>query len=169
MRHRTKSVATTLLIGLITILFTGCGNQSQESGAVPPPDSGTALQPTEPPIPAPEAEPAPAQENQKSTETAKAPDGMPLPIYPGFKIENSLRTQTGDFQGMQVKIVGDASLQAVADFYKAEFQKRGLQISEMTQQSEVLVLGQTDKITAGISATREDNKTRVVLSWSEKK
>ncbi len=94
---------------------------------------------------------------------------MPLPIYPGFKIENSLRTQTGDFQGMQVKIVGDASLQAVADFYKAEFQKRGLQISEMTQQSEVLVLGQTDKITAGISATREDNKTRVVLSWSEKK
>lgn len=174
MNTLTKGFARALPIGLLIITLTGCGNQPQESAAAPPPDSGTALQPTEPPIPAPKAEPAPTQDNQKPTESAKAPEGLPLPIYTGFKVVNTMRTQTGDFQGMQVEIVGDAPLQAISDFYEAEFKKLGLKdVRKLAQKTsagdEALVLGKSDTIVAGISATRENNQTRVVLSWSEQK
>ncbi|MCS6919612.1 MAG: hypothetical protein NZM28_07565, partial [Fimbriimonadales bacterium] len=129
------------------MIFTGCGNQPQETAATPPPDSGPALQPTEPPIPAPKVEPTPAQDNQKPTETAQAPEGMPLPIYTGFKLGKTMRTQTSDSQGMQAEIIGDAPLQAVSDFYEAEFKKRGLKVSKMTQKTstgdEALVLGES--------------------------
>jgi hypothetical protein len=33
---------------------------------------------------------------------------------------------------------------------------------------EILILGQSDNITAGVATAREKNQTRVVLSWSEK-
>ncbi|GIV09770.1 MAG: hypothetical protein KatS3mg019_1861 [Fimbriimonadales bacterium] len=162
-----------LTVSVFVVALAGCGNQAQESTAAPPPDSGTALQPTEPPIPAPKAESVPPHNNQKPTESVKAPEGLPLPIYTGFKVVNTMRTQTGDFQGMQVEITGDAPLQTVSDFYEAEFKKLGLDVRKLAQKTsageEALVLGQSDKITAGVSATRENNQTRVVLSWSEKK
>ena len=67
--------------------------------------------------------------------------------------------------------VGDASPQAVADFYEAEFNKRNLKVSKMNQKTaageEILILGQSETITAGVSVMREQNQTRVVLSWSE--
>ncbi|MCX7992884.1 MAG: hypothetical protein N2651_04355 [Fimbriimonadales bacterium] len=163
-----------MILCAVVLALTGCAKQEQEStAAAPPPDSGTALQPTEPPLPAPKAEPKPAPESQKPTETTQAPDDFPLPIYEGFTVKNTLRTQTGDFKGMQVEIAGNATPETVAQFYEAEFNKRGLKVSKMTQKTdagdEVLVLGQSDKITAGIAAAKEQDQTRVILSWSEKK
>jgi hypothetical protein len=127
----------------------------------------------EPAIPAPQADPVPAQPKPtESAPTDAAPEGFPLPIYAGMRVNKTLRTQTGDFKGMQVELLGDASPQAVADFYEAEFKKRNLKVSKMNQKTaageEILILGQSDNITAGIAASREKNQTRVVLSWSEK-
>lgn len=168
-----RVIAGALTLGGLIWLLAGCSNQSQETAASPPPDSGTAIQPLESPLPAPQAEPAPDPNSQKPTPTAQTPDDFPLPIYQGFKIANTLRTQTDGFNGIQVEIVGDAPLQAVSDFYEAEFNTRGLTVRKLAQKTaqgeEALVLGQSDTITAGISATREKNQTRVVLSWSEKK
>ncbi|MFN4033080.1 MAG: hypothetical protein ACK4ME_05565 [Fimbriimonadales bacterium] len=167
-----KCVARALTLGGLIGLLAGCGDQSRETAASPLPDSGTAIQPLEPPLPAPQAEPAPDPNSQKPTQTAQTPDDLPLPIYTGFKIANTTRTQTGDFKGVQVEIVGDAPLQAVSDFYEAEFNKRRLTVRKLAQKTaqgeEALVLGQSDTITAGVSATREKNQTRIVLSWSEK-
>ncbi len=139
----------------------------------PPPESGSALQPVEPAIPAPQADPVPAQPKPtESAATDAAPEGFPLPIYTGMRVNKTLRTQTGDFKGMQVELLGDASPQAVADFYEAEFKKRNLKVSKMNQKTaageEILILGQSDNITAGVATAREKNQTRVVLSWSEK-
>ncbi|MDM7461556.1 MAG: hypothetical protein P3X24_007925 [bacterium] len=168
-----RVIAGALTLGGLIWLLAGCSNPSQETAASPPPDSGTALQPLESPLPAPQAEPAPDPNSQNPTPTAQTPQDFPLPIYTGFNIANTLRTQTGDFKGLQVEIVGDAPLQAVSDFYEAEFKKRGLQVRKLAQNTdqgeEALVLGQSETITAGVSATRANNQTRVVLSWSEKK
>lgn len=168
-----RVIAGALTLGGLMWLLASCSNQSQETAAAPPPDSGTAIQPLEPPLPAPQAEPTPDPNSQKPTQTAQTPKDFPLPIYTGFKIANTMRTQTDGFNGIQVEIVGDAPLQAVSDFYEAEFNTRGLKVRKLAQKTaqgeEALVLGQSDTITAGISATREKNQTRVVLSWSEKK
>jgi hypothetical protein len=62
-----------------------------------------------------------------------------------MQVKNTLRTQTGDFKGVQVELVGDASPQAVADFYEAEFTKRNLNVSKMNQKTatgeEILIWG----------------------------
>jgi hypothetical protein len=150
--------------------LSGCASQQQE--ASPPPEGGSALQPTEPPIPAPQAESTPPQPKESGDAAAAVPEDFPLPIYTGMQVKNTLRTQTGDFKGVQVELVGDASPQAVADFYEAEFKKRNLNVSKMNQKTaageEILILGQSETITAGVSAMREQNQSRVVLSWSEK-
>lgn len=167
-----RILLSVLSISVFAALLAGCARQEQEStAAAPPPASGTASQPAQPPVPAPEAEPVP--NSRPPAETAKVPDDFPLPLYEGFTVTDTLRTQAGDFRGIQLEITGNATPEAVAQFYEAEFNKRGLKVSKMSQKTEtgneVLVLGQSDQITAGIAATREDNKTRVVLSWSEKK
>ena len=150
--------------------LSGCASQQQE--ASPPPEGGSALQPTEPPLPAPQAETPQPQPKESAAQATAAPDDFPLPIYTGMQVKNTLRTQTGDFKGVQVELVGDASPQAVVDFYEAEFTKRNLKVSKMNQKTatgeEILILGQSETITAGVSAMREQNQTRVVLSWSEK-
>ena len=144
------------------------------AGSRPAPEGGSALQPTEPPLPPPQAEPVPAQPTptESAATNAAALESFPLPIYTGMRVNKTLRTQTGDFKGIQVELLGDASPQAVADFYEAEFKKRALHVSKMDQKTaageEILILGQSETITAGISAMREQNQTRVVLSWSEK-
>lgn len=170
-RNRLWNAAIVAAASISLYALSGCANQKQE--ATPPPESGSALQPTEPPLPAPQTEPAPAQTQPSETAaTATAPEDFPLPIYTGLQVKGSLRTQTGDFKGIQVELVGDVSPQAIADFYEAEFKKRGLNVSKMNQKTasgeEVLLLGQSETITAGFAASREQNKTRVVLSWSEK-
>jgi hypothetical protein len=172
--HRLRRLWSAALIAAASIglyVFSGCASQQQEAN--PPPESGSALQPVEPAIPAPQAEPAPAQPKPtESAPTDAAPEGFPLPIYAGMRVNKTLRTQTGDFKGMQVELLGDASPQAVADFYEAEFKKRNLNVSKMNQKTaageEILILGQSDNITAGVATAREKNQTRVVLSWSEK-
>ena len=150
--------------------LSGCASQQQE--AAPPPEGGSALQPTEPPLPSPQANPTQPRPKESVAQATAAPDDFPLPIYTGMQVKNTLRTQTGDFKGIQVELVGDASPQAVADFYEAEFNKRNLKVSKMNQKTatgeEILILGQSETITAGVSAVREQNQTRVVLSWSEK-
>jgi hypothetical protein len=169
--RRFRSVALVAAASVSLYALSGCASQQQE--AAPAPESGSALQPVEPAIPAPQAEHSPTPPaSSKTAETHAAPEDFPLPIYTGMRINKTLRTQTGDFKGIQVELLGDASLQAVADFYEAEFKKRALNVSKMDQKTavgeEILILGQSDNITAGISASREKNQTRVVLSWSEK-
>ena len=172
--HRVRRLWSAAMIVVASIgfyVFSGCASQQQEAN--PPPESGSALQPVEPALPAPQAEPAPAQPKPtESATTNAAPEGFPLPIYTGMRVNKTLRTQTGDFKGMQVELLGDASPQAVADFYEAEFKKRALNVSKMDQKTtvgeEILILGQSDGVTAGIAVSREKNQTRVVLSWSEK-
>jgi hypothetical protein len=172
--HRVRRLWSAAMIVVASIglyVFSGCASQQQEAN--PPPESGSALQPVEPAIPAPQAEPTPAQPKPtESAPTDAAPEGFPLPIYAGMRVNKTLRTQTGDFKGMQVELLGDASPQAVADFYEAEFKKRNLNVSKMNQKTaageEILILGQSDNITAGVATAREKNQTRVVLSWSEK-
>ncbi len=169
--HRFRSVALLIAASISLYALSGCASQNQEAATPPPND--TALKPAEPPLPAPQAEPAPAQpQSDEATKTAAAPEDFPLPIVAGMQVKGTLRTQTGDFKGMQVEITGDASPQAVADFYEAEFKKRNLNVSKMNQKTdageEILVLGQSERITAGVAANRENNQTRAVLSWSEK-
>lgn len=166
--HRLRNAALIAAASISLYALSGCASQKQE--ATPPPEGGTALQPTEPPIPAPQAEPAPAQTQPSETAATIAPEDFPLPIYAGLQVKGSLRTQTGDFKGIQVELVGDAAPQAIADFYEAEFKKRGLNVSKMNQKTaageEILILGQSETITAGIAASREKDETRVVVSWS---
>ena len=169
--RRFRSVALVAAASVSLYALSGCASQQQE--AAPAPESGSALQPVEPAIPAPQADPVPAQPKPtESAATDAAPEGFPLPIYAGMRVNKTLRTQTGDFKGMQVELLGDASPQAVADFYEAEFKKRNLNVSKMNQKTaageEILILGQSDNITAGVATAREKNQTRVVLSWSEK-
>lgn len=172
--HRVRRLwsAAMIVVASVSIYaLSGCASQQQEAN--PPPESGSALQPVEPAIPAPQAESTPAQPKPtESAPTDAAPEGFPLPIYAGMRVNKTLRTQTGDFKGMQVELLGDASPQAVADFYEAEFKKRNLNVSKMNQKTaageEILILGQSDNITAGVATAREKNQTRVVLSWSEK-
>jgi hypothetical protein len=169
--RRLWSAALTAAASVSIYALSGCASQQQEAN--PPPESGSALQPVEPAIPAPQADPVPAQPKPtESAATDAAPEGFPLPIYAGMRVNKTLRTQTGDFKGMQVELLGDASPQAVADFYEAEFKKRNLKVSKMNQKTaageEILILGQSDNITAGVATAREKNQTRVVLSWSEK-
>lgn len=172
MRNLKRRFGLLCVAALLSAVLAGCAKQEQETAATPPPDSGTALQPTQPPLPAPQSEPAEKKPAQNASTETKPPEGFPLPIYAGFQVKNTLRTQTGDFRGMQVEIVGDAPLNAIAEFYEAEFNKRGLKVSKMTQKTgtgdETLVLGQSETITAGIAAMKEGNQTRVMLSWSEK-
>jgi hypothetical protein len=123
--------------------LSGCASQQQE--AAPPPEGGSALQPTEPPLPPPQAEPAQPQPEESAAQTTAVPEDFPLPIYAGMRVNKTLRTQTGDFKGIQVELVGDASPQAVADFYEAEFKKRNLNVSKMNQKTaageEILISG----------------------------
>ncbi len=161
-----------IAVGAALIVFAGCAKQEQESAATPPPDSGTALLPAEPPLPAPETEPSASQPAQGVPATAKAPDDFPLPIHAGFQVKKTMRTTAGDFRGVQVEIIGDAPPGAVAEFYEAEFNQRGLKVSKMSQQTEggeeSLVLGQSETVTAGVAVAKQGNQTRAVLSWSEK-
>lgn len=108
--HRLRNAALIAAASISLYALSGCAYQRQEAN--PPPESGTALQPTEPPIPAPQAEPAPAPtQPSESTATATAPEDFPLPLYTGLQVKGSLRTQTGDFKGIQVELVGDAAPQ----------------------------------------------------------
>lgn len=162
---RTQRLVQWLMLLIVALVLAGCARQAQEP-ATAPPDSSTATQPAEPPSLQPQ--PAPNQEPPKPAERAKAPDDFPLPLYDGFTVTNTIRTQAGGFKGMQVELVGDAAPETVAQFYEAEFNKRGLKVSTMNQQNEALVLGQSDTITAGVAASKEGNQTRLILSWSEK-
>ena len=171
--HRLRRLGYAALILAASVsLYALSGCESQQQEAAPPPEGGSALQPTEPPLPPPQAESTPPQPKASGATATAAPDDFPLPIYAGMQVKNTLRTQTGDFKGMQVELLGDASPQAVADFYEAEFKKRALNVSKMDQKTtvgeEILILGQSDGVTAGIAVSREKNQTRVVLSWSEK-
>jgi len=168
--RRLWSAALILAASISLYALSGCASQPQE--ATPPPEGGSALQPTEPPLPPPQAEPTQPQPKESEAQATAVPDDFPLPLYTGMQVKNTLRTQTGDFKGIQVELVGDASPQAVADFYEAEFKKRQLNVSKMNQKTatgeEILLLGQSETITAGVSTMREQNQTRAVLSWSEK-
>lgn len=172
MRNRKQPQSLLLAALLLSLALAGCAPQDQETTAAPPPDSGTALQSTQPPLPASQSEFAEKKSAQNATTETKLPKDFPLPIYTGFQIKNTLRTQAGDFRGVQVEAVGDAPLNAIAEFYDAEFNKRGLKVSKMNQKTgageEMLMLGQSETVTAGIAATKEGNQTRIVLSWSEK-
>ena len=108
--------------------LSGCASQQQE--ASPPSEGGSALQPTEPPLPPPQAESTPLQPKASGATATAAPDDFPLPIYAGMRVNKTLRTQTGDFKGVQVELVGDASPQAVADFYEAEMHGQLLPVPE---------------------------------------
>ncbi len=169
---RRLSMTVAIAVSATLIALAGCAKQEPESAATPPPDSGTALQPAAPPLPAPQAEPSEPQHAQGAPATAKAPDDFPLPIHAGFQVKKTMRTTAGDFKGMQVEIVGNAPPQTVAEFYEAEFNKRGLKVSKMSQQTEEgeesLVLGQSETVTAGVAVAKQGNQTRAVLSWSEK-
>lgn len=172
MRDLKRRHGSWLAVMLLSLMLAGCAKQAQETAATPPPDSGTALQPTEPPLPAPQSASAEKDSTQNATTNTKPPADFPLPLYTGFQIKNTLRTQAGDFQGTQVELVGNAPLNAIAEFYEAEFNKRQLKVSKMNQKTstgeEMLMLGQSETVTAGVAATQEGNQTRIVLSWSEK-
>ncbi|OYT73438.1 MAG: hypothetical protein CFK49_06480 [Armatimonadetes bacterium JP3_11] len=168
MRDLKQQHGSWLAVTLLSLMLAGCTKQAQETAAAPPPDNGTALQPAEPPLPPP----AEKESVQSTTKETKLPEDFPLPLYTGFQIKNTLRTQAGDFRGTQVELVGNAPLNAIAEFYEAEFRKRQLKVSKMNQKTgsgeELLMLGQSETVTAGVAATQEGNQTRIVLSWSEK-
>ncbi|MFN7018927.1 MAG: hypothetical protein ACK4RG_06585 [Fimbriimonadales bacterium] len=162
-------IRTIEIIGVALLILSGCSNQASELASAPP-DRGTALQPAAPP--APKAAPSEAEPAQDALANRELTQDFPLPLYAQFQVKRRMQTTAGDFRGVQLEIVGDATPQAVAEFYEAEFTKRGLKISKMTQHSqegeEHLVLGQSETITAGVAVTKRGNQARAVLSWSEK-
>ena len=65
--------------------LSGCASQQQE--ATPPPEGSSALQPTEPPLPPPQAETPQPQPKESVAQATAAPDDFPLPIYTGMQVK----------------------------------------------------------------------------------
>lgn len=106
--------------------------------------------------------------------TTEVPADFPLPIYAGLKVVGQMTTEHQGRKGIQIELTGDISSQEVADFYEQEFKKRGLEVRRGTAHAqsdgEVLLLGQSPTITAGLMITTDnEGKKRVILSWSEQR
>ncbi len=158
-----------LLLISIAVVMSACAPK-QESVATA--EQGSAPQAT-----------APAQPNEAPTttaesdteETQKLPEGFPLPVMSGLRVNSTIATSSGDFSGNQVELFGSVAPEKVAEFYESEFNKRGLKVSKTTMSTEkgqeVLVLGESEKVTAGIVAVMDEKSggSRVVVSWSERK
>ncbi|MCS7208781.1 MAG: hypothetical protein NZ874_04335 [Fimbriimonadales bacterium] len=174
MRATTCGLLTAVVAMALTLsVLSGCAKQEQASE--PPRDTATrSTEPAPSATPKPVSAPTPPSPATRAEPPAKTelPPNFPLPIYAGMKVERTMRTQMGGFQGVQVELIGEASLQAVAEFYEAEFRKRGLEVRKAVEQQEtgegMLVLGRSSRVTAGLIAVREGTQTRVTLSWSEK-
>lgn len=171
-KHSVRWLTVTSLIAIVVLVLTGCRQQEQEPAAAPS-DARTAAQPAEPPPSAPKEAPAPPQNPPKPAETANVPDDFPLPIYQGFTVKRSLRTQATDMDGIQIELIGKEAPETVVQFYESEFKKRKLEVFKRTEQTDTgsvtLMLGRSEKIAAGVAASKRDNQTHVILSWSEKK
>ncbi|MFQ3611410.1 MAG: hypothetical protein SNJ72_07940, partial [Fimbriimonadales bacterium] len=119
-----------------------------EVGTTPPPQA-TAPQP--PQQPTPPAQTAPTPTAPADTKAQSLPEGFPLPVMEGLAVKGTLATSTGDFSGNQVELAGSVPPAKIAEFYEAEFAKRGLQIRKTSMPSdkgeEILILGESEQVT----------------------
>ncbi len=150
-------------VGLL-LLFAGCTKQTEEAGA-PVAEAPAQQSPT----PAPSQSPPTPPAEQTTRETAV---DFPLPIMEGLKVESTLTTSAQGRRGKQLALTGNIPPSQVANFYEAEFRKRGLQIrktqADSAHEADLLMLGESETVTAGLMVVRdpESGETKVVLSWS---
>lgn len=171
---------TMILLLVLSLLFSACSSKQEgtsqgekPSSVSAPPSSAPSPEPAPSPTqPAPSAESpsVPSQEQARST-----PEDFPLPIMEGLKVVSTLSTRQADRSGKQLELTGKVEPVRIAEFYEAEFRKRGLSIRKSQGDSahggEILLLGTSETVTAGLIVTRDDEsgETRAVLSWSEGK
>lgn len=170
---RLQSLSLALLTTVLVIAFAGCAKPNQESASAPS-ENRAAPPSTDSPTPAPEAEPAPASSGVPLPEFEKQiPKDFPVPIYDGFKVKDVMRMQILDKEIIQIDAVGNAAPESVAQFYEAEFKKRGMQITISTKQEAkgvvTLVIGSSNELSVTATVSREGNQTRLILSWGKPK
>ncbi len=157
----------------MALLFSACTSQQEGKAQQEKPSATAVSSPS-----APSAEPSASAESSTSASqkpTASPEEEFPLPVMEGLRVVSTLSTTRGDRSGKQLELTGKVNPAQIAAFYEAEFRKRGLSIRKTQDDAmhggEILLLGTSETITAGLIVTRdpESSESRAVLSWSEAK
>lgn len=105
---------------------------------------------------------------------AKLPDGFPLKVMAGAKIDSSLKSTANGRQGYTVSLISQKEPAAIADFYEAELKGLGekVQRNELSADGAVTITlaGDGDKDNGWITITREKDQKDVTIGifWGQK-
>jgi hypothetical protein len=106
----------------------------------------------------------------------KVPDGFPLPVMRGAKVENSAHMAPPD--GKEVFTLNakiPAAFKDVADFYEKALKDKGLKVSRTEQASDdsqmVMLIGESETADGSVMVSKEAkaDQPTAVISWSLKK
>lgn len=106
----------------------------------------------------------------------KLPQGFPLPIADGAKVENSMSKDKGEEKHFVVTLSSPvAATGRIADFYERELERKGLEVERSNFEVDgALSVNMTGRGEGNVSAAvtifanNEDDKALISLSWEEK-
>lgn len=106
----------------------------------------------------------------------KAPEGFPLPVMSGARIEHSTHIAKADSPEVyQLSMKIAAPIAAVTEFYAKAFKDKGLKVEQSQttgeESSQAIVAGEGTKIEASVVVVKEAKakETTVAIYWSIRK
>lgn len=107
--------------------------------------------------------------------TKKVPDGFPLPVMDGSKVESSAHMKpVGQPEIFNLMCKNPAPFEKVVEFYEKALKDKGLELSRTDIKNEganqVMLRGKSEKTEASAIIMREakDSQTTAMLNWSIK-
>lgn len=109
----------------------------------------------------------------KSSEDGKVPEGFPLPIMKGGKLNTSAEMTSDGKKGWTAEMEFTAGPKEVADFYEQAVKERGMKVTRTDTNSEgsvdIVLMGESDTQTAFITVSKyEDEATILTVMWGDK-
>lgn len=103
--------------------------------------------------------------------TGKVPEGFPLKVIDGAKVESGMKSQgaKGEVFTLMATVAKESA--AIADFYEADLKAKGFKIERVQNpaMANLIVLsGKKPAVTASITITREapDKPAALMISWN---
>jgi len=105
--------------------------------------------------------------------TSKVPDGFPIPMYKGAKVENSTHISDPNGQEIfQLSITTLDTVKQVTEFYEKVFKEKEISTTR-TEQSDgenqmIMLFGSSEKldVSAMVSSDQDSDQTSATISWN---
>lgn len=104
------------------------------------------------------------------------PDGFPLPVISGAKVEHGAHMTSPDGgEVFQLSIAVPTPVKQLAEFYEKAFRDKGLKVTRNEQTSDeaqmVMLFGESEKVQATVTVIQEAgaDQPNATISWSLKK